>query len=291
MLHSLRTLAIRSADVAAARDWYAAFTGTKAYFDQPFYVGFELGGYELGIQPTPGVATALWGVDDIHAALERAVAAGAEVTTPIRDVGDNILVCAFRDPFGNVVGLIDNPNFKVPSAKATVVADSPASIAAADGALAPVGIHHHTVVPGTPAEAFADWTASDRMTAWLGVETHIELRIGGPYELLFMADAPAGNQGSERCRVLSFLPGQMVSFTWNAPPHHPHTRLRHTWVVLQFTATADGTRVDLHHTGWPAEGWDDGGAAVENSPWAETLAYFEVAWGRMLAAYTAHRTA
>ena len=291
MLHSLRTLAIRAADVAAARDWYAALTGTAAYFDQPFYVGFELGGYELGIQPLPGVATPLWGVDDIDAALARVVEGGGEVLEAVRDVGDGIRVCAFRDPFGNVLGFIDNPNFRVPSVEATVVADRPVRLAAPRGHLAPVEVHHEVRVPGPAARAFADWTDADRMSRWLGVSVEIELRIGGPYELRFMADAPAGSQGSEHCRVLSFLPGRMVSFTWNAPPQHAHTRPRHTWVVVQFTEEADHTVVSLTHTGWPAEGWDATGTPRAGSPWPATHAYFEAAWGRMLAGYAHHRSA
>lgn len=286
-MHSLRTHALRADDVGAARDWYAALTGVSAYFDQPFYVGFELGGYELGIQPLPGVASALWGVDDIEAALARAVELGAEVVTPVRDVGDDILVCSFTDPFGNHVGFVYNPNFAVPSVGATVVADAPATMAAAGGALAPVEIHHHVEVLAPRDSVFADWTDSARMTAWLGRTARVALHIGGPYELLFLEDAPAGHQGSELCRVLSFLPGRMLSFTWNAPPEHPATRLRHTWVVLQFTETATGCRIDLHHTGWPQEGFTADGAPTEDSPWPATFDYFNTAWGRLLSLYAA----
>jgi uncharacterized protein YndB with AHSA1/START domain len=289
MLHSIRTLALRSADVAAARDWCARFAGTKAYFDEPFYVGFDLGGYELGIQPAPGAPTALWGVYDLDGALAKVVELGGEVVTPIRDVGDGIRVCAFRDPFGNDVGLIDNPHFRVPSAQATVVVDQPAQLAAPDGVLAPVDIHHSVVVPAPVAEVYADWTNSERMSGWLGIPTVIDLCIGGAYELHFMADAPAGSRGSDHCKVLSFLPGAMVSFTWNAPPHHQHTRLKHTWVVLLFTATEGGTRIDLHHTGWPQMGWTGNGTPLADSPWPDTHTYFDQAWGRMLQGYAISR--
>jgi len=289
MLRALCTMALRADDVAAARDWYAAFNGVDAYFDRPFYVGFELAGYELGIQPRPGAPTALWGTDDLEGDLARALAAGATELTAIRDVGDGIRVCAFEDPFGNPVGLIDNPHFKVPGVGATVVVDAPARLAAAGGALAPVEQVHAIEVPHPRAEVYKDWTDSSAMTAWLGIPVDIGLRIGGPFELHFMADAPAGTRGSELCRVLSFLPGRMLSFTWNAPPHHPDTRLRHTWVVVQFSDTPTGTRVELVHTGWPDEGWTHAGEAIEDSPWQETFDYFQVAWGRMLAAYTAAR--
>ncbi len=295
MLHSLRTHALWADDVAAARDWYAALTGIVAYFDQPFYVGFELGGYELGVVPrssdTEGIVgnVAYWGVDDLDGALARAVAAGAVVVEPLRDVGANIRLCTVRDPFGNLLGLIDNPNFRVPALGATVVADRPIAMAAPDGVLAPAEIHRSVEVAASPAQAFAEWTNGEQMTRWLGVPTEIELRIGGPYEVHFMADAPEGARGSERCCVLSFLPGRMVSFTWNAPPDQPQTRSLHTWVVLQFTESDIGTRLDLHHTGWPAAGFDASGRPLDNSPWAETFTYFERAWGRMLAAWVQSR--
>lgn len=37
--------------------------------------------------------------------------AGVEVVSPMKDVGDGILVATVRDPFGNVIGLIENPHF------------------------------------------------------------------------------------------------------------------------------------------------------------------------------------
>ena len=47
--------------------------------------------------------------------LERLLALGATLLEPVTDVGEGIRVAAVRDPFGNRLGIIENPHFK-PSA-------------------------------------------------------------------------------------------------------------------------------------------------------------------------------
>lgn len=37
-------------DLASAKAWYSKAFGISPYFDEPFYVGFNIGGYELGLQ-------------------------------------------------------------------------------------------------------------------------------------------------------------------------------------------------------------------------------------------------
>lgn len=51
MFLGLRTAAYSAADLAAARQWYARVLEIAPYFDEPFYVGFNVGGFELGIVP------------------------------------------------------------------------------------------------------------------------------------------------------------------------------------------------------------------------------------------------
>ena len=120
MILGLRTAIYPAPDLAAARDWYAQLLGHAPYFDQPFYVGFAVGGFELGLVPdaTPGTSgpQPLWGVANAEQALARlvalgAVALGAAVLEPVQDVGSNIRVAAVRDPFGNRLGIIENPQF------------------------------------------------------------------------------------------------------------------------------------------------------------------------------------
>ncbi|MCU1676386.1 MAG: hypothetical protein JWM93_1144 [Frankiales bacterium] len=113
-LQGLRTVIYPVTDLAAAKAWWASLLGQAPYFDQPFYVGFEVGGYELGLlpdaDPADGALT-YWGVDDAAAAVEEAVAAGATVHAPAADVGDGIVTATVRTPDGSILGLIHNPHF------------------------------------------------------------------------------------------------------------------------------------------------------------------------------------
>jgi predicted enzyme related to lactoylglutathione lyase len=119
----LRTVVYKVADLTRAKEWYRKATGIDPYFDQPFYVGFNIGGYELGLdpdvekqQPGAGGATAYWGVSNAEAAYARLLEAGARPHVPLQDVGDGIRVASVLDPFGNVFGIIENPHFKLPAA-------------------------------------------------------------------------------------------------------------------------------------------------------------------------------
>ena len=115
MILGLRTAIYPAPDLAAAAQWYARLLGQAPYFDQPFYVGFNVGGFELGLVPDgePGSAgpQALWGVRDAAAAWARLLELGATPLEPVKDVGDGIKVAAVLDPFGNRFGFIENPHF------------------------------------------------------------------------------------------------------------------------------------------------------------------------------------
>jgi predicted enzyme related to lactoylglutathione lyase len=120
MLLGLRTVAYYVNDIDKGKDWYSSILGFAPYFDQPFYVGFNVGGYELGLQPRELDATskadgvvAYWGVDDAAAALKRLLELGATLHEDVQDVGEGIKVAAVKDPFGNTFGVIENPNFKL----------------------------------------------------------------------------------------------------------------------------------------------------------------------------------
>ena len=115
-LHGLRTVIYPAPDLDAAKRWWPGLLGFEPYFDQPFYVGFEVAGYELGLlpdaDPTDGALT-YWGVDDVPAAVSATVAAGASVISPAVEVGDGIVTATVRSPDGSVVGLIFNPHFSL----------------------------------------------------------------------------------------------------------------------------------------------------------------------------------
>jgi predicted enzyme related to lactoylglutathione lyase len=121
-LLGLRTVIYSAPDLGRAKEWYSKMLGIEPYFDEPFYVGFNVGGYELGLDPNgkhvgPGGSIAWWGVASIDEAMSHMASAGAEIVEAAHDVGGGIKVGSVADPFGNIVGVIENPHFD-PSATA-----------------------------------------------------------------------------------------------------------------------------------------------------------------------------
>jgi predicted enzyme related to lactoylglutathione lyase len=110
----LRTTIFPARDLAAAKEWFTKAFGVSPYFDEPFYVGFEIGGYELGLDPDAPVEdgpTTYWGVEDADAAVAHLLASGARAHKPVREVGDGIRVATVRTPDGFLLGVIENPHF------------------------------------------------------------------------------------------------------------------------------------------------------------------------------------
>lgn len=117
----LRTLGYRVKDITAAKNWYKDVLGIEPYFDEPFYAGFNVGGYELGLAQedevetsATGNATTYWGVDNVEEVYAMLLAKGATEHEKPQDVGGGIVVAAVRDPWNNVFGIIYNPHFKLP---------------------------------------------------------------------------------------------------------------------------------------------------------------------------------
>ena len=117
MFLGLRTAGYYVGDLAGAKEWYTTVLGFPPYFDEPFYVGFSVGGFELGLVPDAdragqGGAVPMWGVPDVNTAFARLQELGATPLDSPEDVGGDIKVASLIDPFGNVLGLIENPHFK-----------------------------------------------------------------------------------------------------------------------------------------------------------------------------------
>ena len=118
MILGLRTCVyfVPEDQLTAAKEWYARVAGVPPYWDTPYYVGFNVGGFELGIHPGgqppgPGGAVAYWGTPDIAAEMERLKGLDAREVTAIQDVGGGIKLATVADPFGNLFGVIENPQF------------------------------------------------------------------------------------------------------------------------------------------------------------------------------------
>lgn len=114
----LRTTIYTVSDIAEAKQWYSKILETQPYFDEPFYVGFNVGGFELGLTPeeTSSIkgdgVKAYWGVDNVQKTYRRLLEQGASKHEEPTDVGGDIVVATVKDPWGNVLGLIYNPHFK-----------------------------------------------------------------------------------------------------------------------------------------------------------------------------------
>jgi catechol 2,3-dioxygenase-like lactoylglutathione lyase family enzyme len=113
-LQGLRTVIYPSPDIGAAKTWWSTLLGMQPYFDEPFYVGFEVAGYELGLlpdgNPSDGAIT-YWGTDDVAGAVEAAITQGAVPHAPVVDVGGGIVTGSVTNPMGMIVGFIDNHHF------------------------------------------------------------------------------------------------------------------------------------------------------------------------------------
>ncbi|MES2513681.1 MAG: VOC family protein [Bacteroidota bacterium] len=116
----LRTTIYKVGNIDNAKEWYNKAFGTKPYFDEPFYVGFNIGGYELGLQPEEQTGVekgdsvlCYWGVKDVNEAYNHLLALGAIEHEKPQNVGGEIVVATVKDPWENIIGFIYNPEFKL----------------------------------------------------------------------------------------------------------------------------------------------------------------------------------
>src|SRR5438552_13535748 len=112
MILGLRTVIYPTPDLAKGKAWYSQVLGHDPYFDEPFYVGYSVGGFELGLIPDgvpgPQGALAYWGVPDADAEITRLKEMKAQVHEHVKDVGGGIKAASVVDPFGNLFVIIEN---------------------------------------------------------------------------------------------------------------------------------------------------------------------------------------
>jgi predicted enzyme related to lactoylglutathione lyase len=112
MFKKLRTVIYSAKDLKTAKEWYIKATGIQPYFDEPFYVGFDINGFELGLDPNAtggsgNQTVSYWAVDDAEAASKKLVDIGGTLIQPRTNVGGEIHISIVADPFGNHIGLIE----------------------------------------------------------------------------------------------------------------------------------------------------------------------------------------
>ncbi|MEZ5199447.1 MAG: VOC family protein [Bacteroidales bacterium] len=116
----LRTASYLVDDISEAKNWYTSILGIQPYFDEPYYVGFNVGGYELGLMPHDTIpkekvesVVVYWGVEDIEKSYQELMDAGATEYEKPMNVGGELMVAKVKDPWGNIFGIIYNPYFKL----------------------------------------------------------------------------------------------------------------------------------------------------------------------------------
>jgi uncharacterized protein YndB with AHSA1/START domain len=128
-------------------------------------------------------------------------------------------------------------------------------------------------VKATVDEVWNAWTTTEGIQSFFAPEARVEARPGGPFEVYINPYAKPGMKGADDMVFLALQEKQMLSFTWNAPPHLPEVRRQRTSVTVRMKpAGAGATEVRLVHSGW-----GDGGQ------WDQAFAYFDRAWGNVLA--------
>lgn len=100
-------------DLAKAKPLYRALLGVEPVMDEPYYVGFDLDGQHVGLDPhghDKGMTGAVcyWRVDDIKSSLQALLDGDAKSVQEITDVGGGAMIAAVKDADGNVVGLIQS---------------------------------------------------------------------------------------------------------------------------------------------------------------------------------------
>jgi predicted enzyme related to lactoylglutathione lyase len=113
MAQGIMTMIYPVKDLAHAKTVYGALAGATPTTDSPYYVGFQVGDQEIGLDPnghTNGLTgpVGYWHVSDIRRSLSRLLDAGATIVQEVRDVGRGRLIAVAKDGDGNAIGLLQD---------------------------------------------------------------------------------------------------------------------------------------------------------------------------------------
>lgn len=108
------TLLYPVSNLESAKALFTALLGTEPMADAPYYVGYQVAGQQIGLDPNGAArgmtgATPFWEVDDISATVAALTDAGATIVEPAHDVGGGKLVAMLSDVDENMIGLSQTP--------------------------------------------------------------------------------------------------------------------------------------------------------------------------------------
>jgi len=106
MTRNVRILVFPVKDPGKAKAFYSKILGVEPYVDSPYYIGYHVGSFEVGLDPNSKIGPILYvDVDDIKGSVEEMKKLGAGVVKNINEVAKGLLVAQVKDADGNVVGL------------------------------------------------------------------------------------------------------------------------------------------------------------------------------------------
>ncbi len=114
MTSGTKTVTYPVKDLAQAKTLYSTLLGVDPYMDEPYYVGFNAGGHDVGLDPN-GHKQGYDGSDHLLARRRHQQEPRAARSTPARsrsrqcsDVGGGNLTATVKDADGNVFGLFQS---------------------------------------------------------------------------------------------------------------------------------------------------------------------------------------
>jgi predicted enzyme related to lactoylglutathione lyase len=111
MNQGVKTVIYPVKDLAKAKALFTALLGVEPYADAPYYVGYKVGGQDIGLDPNGhkhGI-TPYFHVDDIKQSLQALLNVGATTIQEVTDVGGGTLIAVVKDAEGNIIGLRQLP--------------------------------------------------------------------------------------------------------------------------------------------------------------------------------------
>ncbi|MFK4227377.1 VOC family protein [Streptomyces sp. NPDC019890] len=111
MNEGIKTVIYPVRDLAKAKALFAELLGVEPIMDEAYYVGYRVGGQDVGLDPhghSKGMTgpVGYWHVDDIRASVKALIDAGAEEQQEVQDVGGGKLTAVVKDADGNIIGLL-----------------------------------------------------------------------------------------------------------------------------------------------------------------------------------------
>jgi predicted enzyme related to lactoylglutathione lyase len=113
-MNTIATLVQNVSDLESATTLWRTLLGTEPHTTTAYYVGFNVGGLEIGLAPAgaaagaaaPGAPVPFAAVEDIEAALAALIAAGATAKQSPTEVGGGTTIATVTEQDGATLGLI-----------------------------------------------------------------------------------------------------------------------------------------------------------------------------------------